>query len=162
MPTSAFVLDSSPAILLGRIHRLDLLGRLAPEVLVPRAVFDELRAAEDRDRTADILAACAWVRSVPDGVVPPEIAAWDLGRGENHVLVHALGRADRACVLDDRAARRCAESLGIPVPGTLGLVLLARRRGILAAARPIFEELRRSGLYVTDDLVEAALALVGE
>jgi predicted nucleic acid-binding protein len=65
-------------------------------------------------------------------------------------------------VLDDLAGRRCAEALGIPVTGTVGLVLGARKRGMIPAARPVLEELRDNGMYLSSAVLERALALVGE
>lgn len=52
--------------------------------------------------------------------------------------------------------------VGIPVRGTLGLVLAAKQRGDIPAARPILEKLRQSGMYLSDRVVNEALALVGE
>ena len=48
-------------------------------------------------------------------------------------------------VIDDLAVRKSAASLGIPVTGTLGIVLRARRQGIIPAARPVVEDLLRGG-----------------
>lgn len=59
-------------------------------------------------------------------------------------------------------ARRCATTLGIPVRGTLGLVLTAKQRGTIGAARPVLEQLRLHGMYLSDRVMERALALVGE
>ncbi|MDJ1180214.1 DUF3368 domain-containing protein [Roseofilum sp. BLCC_M91] len=55
-------------------------------------------------------------------------------------------------ILDDLAARRCADTLGIPTRGTLGLVLIAKQRGHISRARPILEQLRQSGMYLSDRL----------
>jgi predicted nucleic acid-binding protein len=65
-------------------------------------------------------------------------------------------------VIDDRDARRCAKALSIPHIGTLGLVLLAKRLGLIAAARPVAERLRLSGMYLSDQVLDDALARVGE
>jgi predicted nucleic acid-binding protein len=65
-------------------------------------------------------------------------------------------------ILDDLAARRCAATLRIPVRGTLGLVLIARQRGRIPAARPVLEGMRASGMYLSDSVMNKALALVGE
>jgi predicted nucleic acid-binding protein len=94
--------------------------------------------------------------------VPPLIQAWDLGPGESAVLAWALAHPGALAVLDDLAARRCAAVLGVPVRGTLGLVILAKQRGLIPAARPVVEALRRGGLYLSDTVLNAALALVGE
>lgn len=61
-----------------------------------------------------------------------------------------------------RAGYRCATTLGIPIRGTLGLVLTAKQRGEISAARPVLEQLRLSGMYLSDWVMNQALALVGE
>ncbi len=78
------------------------------------------------------------------------------------MLALAFSRRGAEAVLDDRQARRCADSLGIQVKGTLGLVLRAKRRGLIPVARPLVERLLQHRLYLSDDLVEAALAEIGE
>ncbi|BAY88690.1 DUF3368 domain-containing protein [Tolypothrix sp. PCC 7601] len=56
-------------------------------------------------------------------------------------------------ILDDRAAKTAALALGIPVRGTLGVILLAKRESKLAAARPIFEQLVQVGFRVSTQVV---------
>ena len=46
--------------------------------------------------------------------------------------------------------------------GTLGLVLLAKQLGQVPLARPVVEHLRISGMYLSDQVVNEALARVGE
>ena len=62
----------------------------------------------------------------------------------------------------DLAARRCAMTLDIPVRGTLGLVLLAKKRGIIPLARPVLEQLKKAGMYLSNSVINQALAQVGE
>lgn len=71
-------------------------------------------------------------------------------------------RVAEPALLDDILARRCAESLGIPVRGTLGIVLAAKRRGKISSARSVMEELLEAGLYLSANILDAALAKVGE
>ncbi|MBI3524679.1 MAG: DUF3368 domain-containing protein [Betaproteobacteria bacterium] len=65
-------------------------------------------------------------------------------------------------IIDDGAGRRCAETLGIPLSGTLGLVLLAKRRGMIPAARPVIATLKQHGMFLSETTLDRALALVGE
>ncbi len=65
-------------------------------------------------------------------------------------------------IVDDMAARRCAAAHRVPVRGTLGLVLTARQRGLLPAARPVLDQLRQAGMYLSEGVVNRALAVVGE
>ena len=53
-------------------------------------------------------------------------------------------------------------ALNIGTRGTIGLIVLARQIDSIPAARPVLEQVRQAGLFVTDDLIRQALALVGE
>jgi len=79
-------------------------------------------------------------------VTTPQVASkirnWDLEEGESAVLAWAYGHPGTEAIVDDLAARRCATTLDIPIRGTLGLVLTAKQKGIIPAARPILEKLR--------------------
>jgi predicted nucleic acid-binding protein len=85
-----------------------------------------------------------------------------LDPGETAVLALAHGNPDVEVVLDDMAARRCAARLQIPVVGTLGLVLTAKRLGVIPAARPLVERLRQVGLFLDDEVGDEALRRIGE
>ena len=65
-------------------------------------------------------------------------------------------------IIDDGPARRCAEILGIPLSGTLGLVMTAKRRGMIPAARPVIATLKQHGMFLSEQAMDRALALVGE
>ena len=71
-------------------------------------------------------------------------------------------RPGTEAIVDDLAARRCAHALGVPVRGTLGLVLLGKERRRLPAARPVLEFMRQAGMYLSDRVMERALRMVGE
>ena len=87
---------------------------------------------------------------------------WKLDRGEESVLTLALGSPGCEVVIDDLAGRKCAQAHGIPLLGTLGVVILAKRVGRITAARPVIEELRRAGLYVSEEVIAKALKPAGE
>jgi predicted nucleic acid-binding protein len=65
-------------------------------------------------------------------------------------------------LIDDLAGRRCAALLGIRVGGTLRIVLTAKQRGAIPAARPVLEQLIESGLYRSHQVLNTALQRVGE
>ena len=155
------IVDASPLIFLARASRLDLLRMAADTILVPESVVAEVQAHAD-DAAGRLLQRISWLTVAPSETAPAPILAWHLGAGETAVLACALARPGAEAVLDDLAGRRCAAALGIPVRGTLGLVLTARQRGSIPAARPVVEALRREGMYLSDRVLDAALALVGE
>lgn len=156
------IVDASPLILLGKIARLDLLRVGGPEVVVPGAVLEEVGGHEPDEAAAQEIVLASWIRVAPSAPIPSSIQAWDLGAGETAVLALALDDRDCEVILDDRDAKRCAQTLGISMRGTLGLVLLAKQLGEVPAARPLVDQLKHNGLYLTDQVINQALALVGE
>lgn len=103
-----------------------------------------------------------WLKVVEDPPILPRIQAWDLGPGESSALAFAMAHQPVVAVIDDLNARRCANTFQIPVSGTLGLVLTAKKHGRIALARPVLEQLRQSGMYLSDRVLNRALSFVGE
>ena len=86
---------------------------------------------------------------------------WDLGPGESQVIAHCVGRS-RWAVLDDRAARRCAAAHNVPLIGTLGIVLRAKKTRQVEHARPLVKELIAAGMFLDNEFAERALASIDE
>jgi predicted nucleic acid-binding protein len=147
---------------LANVEHIYLLRELCTDLIVPSAVADEIRAGSKRDNAQCWLEqrGHSYVRPVSN--VDPVVAAWDLGAGESQVLAWARRNPEYEAILDDRAARDCAITLGIPVRGTLGVVLLAKREGLIPYVRPVFDELIDVGLRIAPDVKNKALALAGE
>lgn len=162
MTSRRFVVNASPLILLAKIEALELLTALATEIAVPAAVHTEVSAGPRTPAPLRRFLRKSALRREADGPIPEEIAGWDLGAGESQVLRFAVANPGWEAVLDDLEARRCARSLGIQLTGTLGVVLRAKQAGLVSAARPLVERLVERGAYLGHDLIEAALAQVGE
>jgi predicted nucleic acid-binding protein len=156
------IANASPLILLGKIGRPDLLRAGVPEAVVPSAVLEEVGGHGTDRVTVQEIADASWISIAPPVPISSPVQAWDLGDGETAVLALALGHRDCEAVLDDREAKRCAQSLGVPTRGTVGLVLLAKQLNRVPAARPLVSQLKHTGLYITDHFINQALALVGE
>ena len=86
----------------------------------------------------------------------------NLGRGESEVLTLALGKPGTGVVLDDLQARKCAELFDIPLIGSLGLIVLAKRKGLLNLAKPEIERLIAVGLHIDSAILTRILIGVGE
>lgn len=94
--------------------------------------------------------------------IHPSIAAWDLGRGESEVLTLALRRPGTGVVLDDLQARKCAALFDIPLIGSLGLIVLAKRKRLLNLAKPEIERLIAVGLHIDSAMLTRILVKIGE
>lgn len=156
------IINASPLIFLARSRHIHLLQHLHRPILVPQPVVREIRARGPHDPTVRILNETAWLEVAPIPVIPDEILVWDLGLGESAVLALAQSKPGSIAMIDDLSGRRCAQTLRIPLLGTVGLVLLAKKNGAIPNARAILAVLREQGMYLSDSVLNSALALVGE
>jgi predicted nucleic acid-binding protein len=155
------VVDASPLILLSRAGQLDLLQVLGTRIDVPAAVVAEIRA-KSSDEAVRALQDHPWLTPVANPPLTAQIARLGLGSGESAVLGWALSHPGCIAILDDFEGRRCARGFRIPVIGTLGIVLAAKRVARISHARPVVESLVAHGMYLSASVRERALALVGE
>jgi predicted nucleic acid-binding protein len=64
--------------------------------------------------------------------------------------------------MDDLQGRSAAYMLKLRVIGSVGVLILAKQRGLIPALAPSLETLRASGYYLSDALIQEALQRVGE
>ena len=152
MPIKQAIVNASPLITLFNSQLDNLLPQLFNVVEVPPAVWQEV-TAHKTDIAAQSLPNTPWAKQTAPVSVAASIAAWDLGAGESAVLSYALTHPSHTAIIDDAAARRCAISLNIPTLGTGGLIVLAKRRGIIPSVMEPIESLRSAGLWLSDRLV---------
>ncbi|NBD34110.1 MAG: DUF3368 domain-containing protein [Cyanobacteria bacterium] len=155
-------INTSPLIFLTKGNYLSLLQVVSPKFIVPQVVAAEVQAYGESDVTAQALAQTEWLMIRETPPVPSLIQSWDLGPGESAVLSWGYADGGTEVIIDDLMGRRCAKALQIPVRGTLGVVLLAKQRGVISSARPILETLKRSGMYLSDNVINEALKMVNE
>jgi hypothetical protein len=155
------VLDASPLIVLARVGQLGLLERLATEVWIPPAVAMEIRSGPQADPARQALEA-GWGQAMSCPDADAQVLEWSLGPGETEVISMARRAPGSTAVLDDAVARHCGRALGIPLVGTLGVIIRARRGGLLDCAADVLKSLRSAGMYLDDELVNKVLHQVGE
>ena len=148
------VFNASPLIGLGKGGLLGLLEADAFRVKIPLAVAEEV-LAHPQDPSAAWLSGLGRNRVVPNVQVDPVLLAWDLGAGETSVIAQGVATVSGVVVLDDLAARRCAQAMGLRCTGTLGFLLMAKRRKLLPAVMPAVTRLREAGIYLGEGLIHA-------
>lgn len=158
------VSNTSPLTSLGALGQLDLLQRIFGEVHISEAVWDELNADGVRWPGRDAVESAAWIRRHPmtsEPLVRSLMRSIDHGEAESIALAVRL-QADLV-ILDDRDAREAADALGLTVTGVLGILLRAKRKGLLAQVRPALDALRsQAGFFLTERVYLHTLRLAGE
>lgn len=162
MPISRVVLNASPLICLFKSGLADLLPALFQEIIVPEAVINEVTAEGKTDFAAETLVSRKWIHRMADISIDSLVAAWDLGEGESAVLSFSLKNRDYWAVMDDQEARRCALSLRCRFIGTLGIIILAKKRGIIKSVRESMKKLQDAGFWLSVTLMEEICRRTGE
>lgn len=152
MSIDRFAINASPLITLYRARLEWLLPRLFERVLVPEAVWLKVVSPDHADPVSSKLSTADWAIRQPVAV-RAEVAAWNLGAGETALL--SLGMTERGVktILDDRSARRCTRVLGISVMGTAGVVVLARKRGLIPSTEQALRQLQVAGAWLSESLI---------
>lgn len=161
MPIKQVIVNASPLITLFNSQLANLLPQLFGVVEVPPAVWQEV-TAHKTDLAAQSLPNTPWIKQTDAISIAAIVAAWDLGAGESAVLSYALTHSNHTAIVDDAAARRCAISLNIPTLGTGGVIVLAKRQGIIPSVIEPIESLRSAGLWLSDRLVTLLKQQAGE
>lgn len=134
--------DASPLIHLARIRQLALLNRIHRDVLIGPAVHAETVEADRAIDAPDVRRLEAAVENGWLLICQPTPAEntsrhdfmerYRLGSGEAEALAIAHARSNRL-IIDDKAARNAARTLGIEHVGTAGVLLEAYMNDCLSA-----------------------------
>ena len=158
------VSDTSPLTNLAAIGRLDLLPRLFHSVLIPDAVAKELTACPTEVPGFVDLAANEWL--VVKAVAQPSVAtalSLDLDVGEAETIALAVELGADVVLMDERRGRRLAERLGLRALGLLGVLVKAKREGVIERVEPLLDALiSEAGFWIGPDLRSRVLREVSE
>jgi predicted nucleic acid-binding protein len=137
-----------------RIGELDLLQAVFPALTIPPAVAGEIATATPVPSWITVLSLS---RGLDARTVVP-----GLGAGERQAISLAVELQAAWLVLDDQAARQVARRIGLPVTGTVGILLAAKRRRLVPAIGPYLARLGSAGFFMRRDLLERVLRLADE
>jgi predicted nucleic acid-binding protein len=145
------VTNSTCLIGLERIGQLDLLPQVFSTVFAPPTVAAEVRSPLSwlTVQAVQNLAVVATLRTQMDA-------------GEAEAIALAMELGDVILILDDKKARRVAQQIGLRVIGTVGMLLRAKRQGVIAEIKPLLTALIQADFRITDAIIREALRLSGE
>jgi len=141
MPESSTVIiaDTSCLIILHKIGELDLLQRLFSQVTITPKIAEEYQNELP-----------AWVRVTPPNEKSYRAIAGILDDGEASAIALALDMSDSRLILDDIQARKYAKRLNLSVTGTLGIIALAQKEGIIPSAMKIIDKIQDTNFRLSD------------
>lgn len=136
------VSDASPIIALSLIGQLNLLKSLYRQVEVPQAVYQEITyLGEDQKGVQEILQA-SWisVRHISNDVLANALLG-ELDQGEAEAITLAKEIDAELLLIDERRGRKAATRLGLNVIGVLGILIEAKKKGLIASLKQQLDEL---------------------
>lgn len=148
------ITDAGPLIALAKIDHLGILEGLFGRLVLPRAVMQECLAKETED-------SLRIKQAMDDGILPVQSPAADrpalprsLGDGEKEAIWLALQHENALLILDDQPARKLAAKLGLNFVGTVRLLDIAERQGLIAGAAKAVASIRERGYRISSDILK--------
>lgn len=156
------VCNAGPLIGLARVDLESLPFRLFPGVIIPEEVRSEILVGDSPDHP-QLALVLKTARIHPPAANPNPLLQAELDSGEAAVISAALELGLSAVVLDEKKARRiAAHAYGLNVKGTAGLLVEAKRQGLIGSVKPYLEGMIQGGYFLGPGLVDACLAAAGE
>jgi len=159
LTNECIVVNSSVIIALAKVGLLNILSELYKEVIVPKAVYDEVvirGQGKSGSQELERLIRLGQVKLFPpkdSGVI--EMLHEFLGLGESEAIALAL---EKGCfvALDDRIARSRARSMKLKLIGTLGILRRAYDRELISKEALIqaLKALRQSGFRISESIIK--------
>ena len=153
------IANTTPLIALADIGHLDLLRKLYTEIMIPDAVNSEIMSEPART----LVSAADWIKVESiTGMVQKSSFSSRLHSGEIEVILLGQEIAADLLIMDDNAAKKTAKFLGFTVTGTMGVLLRAKREGLITEVKPLLEGLIEDGLFVSPTVQNYVLEQAGE
>lgn len=155
------VSNTTPIISLLKINKLQILKDLYSEIFIPQEVFHEIEAGKTKEYYTD-LSKIKWIKV--KGIKDQNSLSYflDLDKGEAETIILATEINADLVILDETLGRYHAKHAGLKITGTLGVLLKAKKSGSIKEIKPLIYELRRKGIWLSENLIEIALKLANE
>ena len=142
MSREIIIADASCLIVLQNIQELLLLQKLFGEIFITNQVKEEFG-----------LDLPDWVKiKAIQNKVQQNALSLILDKGEASSIALCLETNDSILIIDEKKGRRIAQELGLKITGTLGVILLAKEKGLLDSIESVLEKLENAGFWISPNL----------
>ena len=156
------IINTTPLIALSNINHLELLHKLYSKVIIPQAVFDEIRVKQN-SACYHALKSSDWIEVMSiQNVFAKEFYRTQLHNGEVEVMILSKEQHADLVIIDDHSAKRHAKHLGLNVVGTLGVLIRSKELGYIDKIEPLVEEMVEKGFYLSEAVKMLVLKSAGE
>ncbi|SFO91952.1 DUF3368 domain-containing protein [Salibacterium halotolerans] len=161
------LVNSTPIIGLSMIGKLSLLTDLFDDVLVPEAVFyeiihDHTSKSHGKQELLEFIDKGTFQLYRVENSPMVQKLYGKLHEGELEVIVGAKELNVSYVIIDEKAARTLSKTFMLTPIGTLGILILAKKKGKIEAIKPILDELKEYNFHVSKSLYYKVLHQAGE
>jgi predicted nucleic acid-binding protein len=156
--------NTSPITNLAAVGQLNLLQQLYGSIIIPQAVYNEMAGLPYAVPGTVEVQTLSWIQTqqVVNRNLVTELQA-ELDEGESEAIALAIELSADRLLIDDYQGRTVASRLGVKITGLLGVLLAAKRRGLIAAVKPVMDALiALPGFRVSNQLYADILRAAGE
>ena len=155
--------NATPLIAFAKISQLALLQKIVNNLVIPKAVADEISTYPQGQPGFIDLQQESWIGV--QSITSEQQVSWLLpkvDRGEAEVIALALERQAQLVLIDELTARKVAESLNLNVSGSVGILIRAKQVGEIVAVKPLLDAMSQQKIYFSQRFIDAVLRQVGE
>lgn len=155
------VSNATPIIAFSRINQIELLQKITGEIIIPEEVSREL--FEHSKRNIKTLERFAWMKTERvKSANEVELLLPTLDKGEAEVIILSKELGANLVIIDELSARKVAKMMGIPLIGTVGLLIAAKEKGLIKKVKPLLDEMMIKGIRYGDGFYRKILEEIGE
>jgi uncharacterized protein len=158
--------DTSPLSSLAIIGYLSILQYIYARVIIPQAVANELANSTEEDIRIKAMLSLEWIQiqqTTNLDLVACLKDEYNLDLGEAEAIALALELKADQLLIDERIGRREAVRLGLSITGVLGVLLVAKNRGLISKVQPIMDALiSQANFRISGQLYEEVLRTANE
>lgn len=161
------IADSSPLIAFALLNILPEITSIGKKVMLPETVLQECthNLALPGAQAIKNAVSKKILHSTPDLDLTKTPEWLSISQLIDPGEAQAIALAQSLCgllLIDDKAGRRCAKYLGVPITGSLGVLIKLKQTQHIKALKPLLNKLDGHGYRYSDELVRAVLDRVGE
>ena len=158
------VSNTTPISNLLHIDKISVLNKLFGAVYIPEAVADEVNVVfssyeewqECLEREQII------IQPISNTIFVKQLTPF-LHQGEAEAICLSLEKKAKLCLIDDKDARTIAQMHNLSVTGTLGILLKAKKTGLISTVKQLIDKLRSEHhFWIREDMYQRVLHIAKE
>lgn len=154
------VCNATPIISLSSVDKLDILKELFHKIIIPEAVYNEIRAKESYG-FIEVESDFIKVEKIK-GKIYSELLLNQIDLGETETIILAKEIKADFVIIDDNMAYGIAANSGLNVTRTLSVLLRAKEKGIIREIKPILDEMILKGRWYSESVYRDFLKKINE